>query len=179
MPRTPDPGIATYDRIGEFVVNYLLTPRRRPFTTDRMELPRIPGLLPRQVQRYIEEWLYCFAQPEPGCARGPMAAVQQYPQLITLTRKLWRDLDSPPWPVPASPRPRGRHQRAPLDVMGDGNGPEISMRVELHPATDLWMQGARYGTITQRFRDGILGVHVDALRRTVRVAPRNLQGAID
>ena len=29
----------------------------------------------------------------------------------------------------------------------DGNGYEIGDRVELHPGTDLWMRGARYGTV--------------------------------
>jgi hypothetical protein len=29
----------------------------------------------------------------------------------------------------------------------DGNGYSIGDRVELHPGTDLWMQGARYGTV--------------------------------
>jgi hypothetical protein len=29
----------------------------------------------------------------------------------------------------------------------DGKGYEIGDRVELHPGTDLWMRGARYGTV--------------------------------
>ena len=29
----------------------------------------------------------------------------------------------------------------------DGNGINVGDRVELHPGTDLWMQGARYGTV--------------------------------
>lgn len=31
----------------------------------------------------------------------------------------------------------------------DGNGYTIGDRVELHPATDLWMRGARYGTVVR------------------------------
>lgn len=47
-------------------------------------------------------------------------------------------------------------------------------RVELHPATDLWMRGARYGTV-----DGIgkklLTVSIDRLNdRRVRVHPENI-----
>jgi len=35
------------------------------------------------------------------------------------------------------------------DLIGyDGNGYGIGDRVELHPGTDLWMRGARYGTVT-------------------------------
>jgi hypothetical protein len=30
----------------------------------------------------------------------------------------------------------------------DGNGYNVGDRVELHPGTDLWMRGARYGTVT-------------------------------
>jgi hypothetical protein len=29
----------------------------------------------------------------------------------------------------------------------DGNGYTLGDRVELHPGTDLWMRGARYGTV--------------------------------
>jgi len=29
----------------------------------------------------------------------------------------------------------------------DGNGYNIGDRVELHPGTDLWMRGARYGRV--------------------------------
>ena len=31
----------------------------------------------------------------------------------------------------------------------DGNGYGIGDRVELHPACDLWMRGARYGVVTR------------------------------
>jgi hypothetical protein len=30
----------------------------------------------------------------------------------------------------------------------DGNGYSVGDRVELHPGTDLWMRGARYGVVT-------------------------------
>jgi len=34
------------------------------------------------------------------------------------------------------------------DLIGyDGSGYGIGDRVELHPGTDLWMRGARYGTV--------------------------------
>lgn len=29
----------------------------------------------------------------------------------------------------------------------DGNGYTVGDRVELHPGTDLWMRGARYGVV--------------------------------
>ena len=29
----------------------------------------------------------------------------------------------------------------------DGNGYSIGDRVEIHPGTDLWMRGARFGTV--------------------------------
>ena len=29
----------------------------------------------------------------------------------------------------------------------DGNGYNLGSRVELHPGTDLWMRGARFGTV--------------------------------
>ena len=47
----------------------------------------------------------------------------------------------------------------------DGNGYGIGDRVQLHPGTDLWMRGARYGTVvgtslTERDR---VRVELDAL----------------
>lgn len=49
----------------------------------------------------------------------------------------------------------------------------IGDRVELHPATDLWMRGARYGTVIRVGRT-VLTINVDKLGRTVRVAPEDI-----
>ena len=46
-------------------------------------------------------------------------------------------------------------------------------RIELHPATDLWMRGARYGKIIQVGRTN-LKVKLDYLRRAIAVSPRNI-----
>lgn len=47
-------------------------------------------------------------------------------------------------------------------------------RVALHPATDLWMMGARFGTVAGTGRK-FVGVKLDALRRIVKVLPCNLE----
>jgi len=47
----------------------------------------------------------------------------------------------------------------------DGNGYSVGDRVELHPGTDLWMRGARYGTVvgrSQTARDRVR-VNLDAI----------------
>lgn len=49
----------------------------------------------------------------------------------------------------------------------------VGSRVELHPATDLWMCGARYGTLTRATKKACW-VKVDKLGKTVRVAPENI-----
>jgi hypothetical protein len=49
----------------------------------------------------------------------------------------------------------------------------VDQRVQLHPATDLWMRGARYGTVRKVGRK-LVHVHVDALNRVLRFDPRNL-----
>ncbi len=51
---------------------------------------------------------------------------------------------------------------------------KVGDRVQLHPATDLWMRGARYGTIEKL---GRLYVHVrlDATGRIARVRSFNLE----
>lgn len=46
-------------------------------------------------------------------------------------------------------------------------------RVQLHPATDAWMRGDRYGTITQVGRKN-LHVQMDRSGRSLRVAPGNI-----
>lgn len=49
-------------------------------------------------------------------------------------------------------------------------------RVELHPATDLWMRGARFGTATLvSVRAGLISVAVDAIARTIRTTGANLR----
>lgn len=49
----------------------------------------------------------------------------------------------------------------------------IGQRVELHPATDAWMRGDRYGQIV---RCGTKFYHVamDRNQRILRVPPRNI-----
>lgn len=46
-------------------------------------------------------------------------------------------------------------------------------RVQLHPATDAWMRGDRYGTIVRVTRTRI-HVHMDRSGRTLRVVPANV-----
>lgn len=38
---------------------------------------------------------------------------------------------------------------------------QVGTRVEIHPGCDLWMQGARFGTITGRTGDGRIRVRMD------------------
>jgi hypothetical protein len=45
--------------------------------------------------------------------------------------------------------------------------------VELHPATDLWMRGVRFGEVVSVGRKLVL-VKLDRLARPVKVAPRNI-----
>ena len=48
----------------------------------------------------------------------------------------------------------------------------IGTRVQLHPATDLWMMGARYGTVVKVTRTRV-HVKLDT-GRTVAMAPTNI-----
>lgn len=51
----------------------------------------------------------------------------------------------------------------------DGLGYTVGDRVELHPGTDLWMRGARYGSVVgmSLTPDDRVRVKVDATGRTV------------
>jgi hypothetical protein len=52
----------------------------------------------------------------------------------------------------------------------------VGKRVELHPGMDLWMRGARYGTIHSVSRDGTYKLRMDNphVRRLVRVRPEDV-----
>ena len=52
----------------------------------------------------------------------------------------------------------------------------IGQRVQMHPATDLWMQGARYGNVVNIGRKYV-AVRLDCIKRIVYVAPSNLLDA--
>lgn len=49
----------------------------------------------------------------------------------------------------------------------------VWQRVQLHPATDLWMKGARFGEIVS-IGKRYLHVRLDATGKIVRLAPRNV-----
>ena len=50
--------------------------------------------------------------------------------------------------------------------------PKAGRRVEMHPATDWWMMGDRFGTVTRVDHvAGLLHVKLDKSERTIRVKP--------
>jgi len=48
------------------------------------------------------------------------------------------------------------------------------MRIQLHPATDLWARGARYGTAIDIRSDGAVAVRVDATGKRHWFQPRDV-----
>src|SRR5262245_22656972 len=50
---------------------------------------------------------------------------------------------------------------------------KVGNRVSLHPATDLWMRGARFGTVRRMTRTHV-HVHVDVLGRSIAVRPNDI-----
>jgi hypothetical protein len=54
----------------------------------------------------------------------------------------------------------------------------VGQRVELHPATDLWMRGARFGDIVKIGRK-LLTVKLDALRRPIKISPSNIYAIVE
>ena len=50
---------------------------------------------------------------------------------------------------------------------------QIGKRIELHPATDLWMRGARYGTVLSVTPKGLYRVKLDKWPKVITV-PQNL-----
>ena len=50
---------------------------------------------------------------------------------------------------------------------------DVGKRVELHPGTDLWMRGARYGTVLNVTSKGLYRVKLDKWPKVITV-PQNL-----
>jgi len=48
-------------------------------------------------------------------------------------------------------------------------------RVELHPGTDAWMQGDRYGTVVDTLETGYVTVRMDKSSRILRCPPELLR----
>lgn len=63
----------------------------------------------------------------------------------------------------------------------DGSVYGIGDRVELHPATDLWMQSARYGTVVGRSltRGDRVRVQLDKLPHRTFAGPEDLFRRVD
>ena len=53
----------------------------------------------------------------------------------------------------------------------------IGQRVESHPATDTWMRGNRYGTVSKIGRKAV-SVEMDRTGGTIRFHPSNI-GAVE
>lgn len=49
----------------------------------------------------------------------------------------------------------------------------VGVRVELHPGTDAWMRGDRFGDVVKARRK-LLYVRMDRSGRTLKVSPRNV-----
>lgn len=64
-----------------------------------------------------------------------------------------------------------------LGVRPSADGVRVGDRCGMHPATDAWMRGERFGTIERVGRRGCVWVRLDASGRLRRVALVNLQGA--
>jgi len=59
---------------------------------------------------------------------------------------------------------------------------KVGDRIELHPGTDLWMRGARFGTVLNKYvRHGLTRyrVQLDKLAKPVTVPSFNVQSVID
>jgi hypothetical protein len=53
---------------------------------------------------------------------------------------------------------------------------KIGDRVALHPASDMWMRGAKFGEVVKVGRK-LVHVNLDAINRVVRLHPINLKVA--
>lgn len=75
-----------------------------------------------------------------------------------------------------SKKKRGRYDVYTVFSDMDGKDFRVGSRVELHPGMDLWMRGAKYGTVA-RVRGGKPCVRMDntRVRKLVCTVPGNLK----
>lgn len=59
-----------------------------------------------------------------------------------------------------------------MDVGYDGRPLAIGARIELHPSTDLWAAGARYGTVVDTWTGTVVGCRSTPRDRFVIVLDR-------
>jgi hypothetical protein len=57
--------------------------------------------------------------------------------------------------------------------------PRVGQRVELHPATDHWMRGDRYGVVTGVREDSTVDVALDKSRRIIRFRPDDILRVVE
>jgi hypothetical protein len=57
--------------------------------------------------------------------------------------------------------------------------PRVGQRVELHPATDHWMRGDRYGVVTGVREDATVDVALDKSRRIIRFRPEDILRVVE
>ncbi len=51
----------------------------------------------------------------------------------------------------------------------------VDKRIEMHPATDQWMRGARYGSVRKvDGKTGLVHVKLDKIKKILRCAPADL-----
>lgn len=65
-----------------------------------------------------------------------------------------------------------------IKVIRDRINAGIPVRVQSHPATDAWMRGDRYGSVTKVGRKWV-HVRMDRSGRTLRFTPDNIDSADD
>ena len=65
-------------------------------------------------------------------------------------------------PFGSGGRSHGRAQRSPTSELR-------GKRIQLHPGTDQWMMGDRYGPVTRANKDGTLQVKMDRSGKSLRV----------
>jgi ribosomal protein L21E len=53
----------------------------------------------------------------------------------------------------------------------------VGDRIQMHPATDAWMRGDRYGEVVKLLRGGAYKVKLDVSGLTKTVTPENIYGA--
>ena len=58
--------------------------------------------------------------------------------------------------------------------------PKVGQRVELHPGTDRWMRGDRYGVVTGVYGDaGLIEVAMDRSRQVIRARRADIGRIVD
>lgn len=130
-------------------------------------------LAPKAFTYFVEEAAKRYVREfAPGSSWHAMFSVGDRMEVAKRFAEEYQDEAKANPPKPSATHQR-RVERQARQAQVESLKANIGKRVELHPGTDWWMRGARYGDVVGVTRDGMYRVKLDRAG-TVKLGPDNI-----